>query len=1266
MNIRSRSIFSALIVLAVGSCARTQPAPPPREPAHALEPEAARAAARRTADPVRAVDLAWLEGNDRALARELLDRAIDAKKDPALLLRRALLSQMELDDPSTRRDLIAILESAPESPEAEAAAVLLYDEIEDGANVKKEIALAADRSPVLSAPSASPSLVALLTLIRARVAGPREEGPWITRGGWLTKFQSLGPLGPRMQATLRTTTAHETEGLKPGAKYHSLEPPIRSPPMRWLEVSPALGDVDGLYVGETYVRIAKADWVALTVHLRTPGRVRVDGATVFERDVDDLSVRRETIRLRLPAGWHRVAFGMLAASGDGIRLSMLGERGQQVIEEQRTEPPNGVHFGEAPKELPDESEGFDEAVDFQLGDLNREIGARIVGSAVALSRQGRDLERARALLRPLSAYAPKSAVREALEARLATAEGLPASLSQASLRRAIAQDPTLPRALLMIARALESDSPDQALELVDRARAAAPTSPDPEVVRFRILRSRRWNTEAEDSLRSALAKRDSRELLLDGARFYRQLYRIKEAEELEARAQKISASESAIRAASIAISKGDLDSAVSLLAEGAPLAARPEEVWARIAELELGRKRPERALEPIEKALEIDPYFGKALRLSAVALSAVGKTPAALEQLELLRKIGVADFDLEISAARAQGLEPGQLPDGSWLKGELTADPSSLARAAPDPRWSGDKRVKLIERIIDWVRADGYSLSLSHSLVRLQTKEATDMAGEFQLPGGALALAMRTLKADGRVLEVDRHEGKEDLSFSGLAPGDTVEQKWIAFNSPQSGFGGYVRRFFFQTDVPTDRAELAVVVPKGLSVWWHAYNGAPEPKIHEEKDQTVYLFRAEDVPGLPVEPSVAPYEEFLPFVVVAAGFDPALALETNVMPLVSIARPSWDVRELATVIANGARSDEEKVMRVYQWVTSSVRHGDFAPPSVVLGTRRGDRTGLIAAMLRAIDVDARVVLARPGFAAQVEPIYPDQDRFGSLLVRVDLTGSEKKRLWIRASGAATWIGQAPPELRGGSYVSLPSLDRPPEIERFSGREIAVWQVQSNVSLEVNEEGHAKGIISLTLPGQLGQNVRHGLRPLRVEERGRAVQGWLNGIIPGTRLAALELTNLEDEGADFQFKAQVLIPSLLHLEQGRLVSNRFFGEPIGVRAVGARPLEAYIRLSQRKMPLFVPEARERLEVTIRLPQSVGEPTEAPPSFEKKTPFAHVEQRFHFDPKEKRIDLTLIEDVPASRVPSKAFPEFVELVQEIALRTRNRLVIPIGAR
>lgn len=1258
---RRSSIFVALLLAA--SCARVKPPAADFTIPRAMAPEEARKAAEKEPDPARAADLAWIEGNDRALARKALDAGLAKNpRDASLLLRRALLSEQELDLAGARRDLIAILRDAPGSDEADAAVAHLFSLIDDDVSARAEIA--EGLAPMISVQperrAFSPQLMALVTLLRGRLAPRSETGTWRDRGGWITEAQTVGPLAARMQASLRLTTQHETERIKSGAIHRGIEALIRKPAPGYLAIEPATGGLDGLYVVESYVNLgppAATGPVAMTVFLSSPGRVRVDGTVVLERRIDDPpSASHHTINVDLAPGWHRVAAAFLAGPGEAVRISMLGADGRPVILEQRATSPQDAPFAETIKFSGAPRSGFDRAVEKALGDPRKELALRVYGASFALSALRGDLDRARALLRPLVTYAPESAAVHSLEARLGAAEGLPASQVQASLRRALAQDPLLPRALVRLGRSIESESPDQALLLADRARAAAPKSPDPDLLRFRILRARHWNAEAEESLKAALAKDPRPQVMDEAARFYRQQLRIAEAQALEKKLIELGGPGSGPRAVTAALNAGDPDRAVALMMAAVKISERPVELLGRIAQLELARKKPENAAQPIERALEIDPYDSNALVLKAITAAMRGDKKSASEALETLRKIGNADFDLELFAAQIEGRPPMML--GEWLDKTLEVDARKIALAPMDPRFADDKRVRLLEQIVDTVRPDGWALSQTHSIVRLQTKEATDLAGEFQLPGGALPLEMRTLKADGRVIEVDRHEGKADLSFSALAPGDTVELKWLSYNSPASAFGGYVRRFYFQTDVPGRRTELAVSVPKNMPVWTHSYHGAPKPTVREEGDRKIYLFRADDVPGLPGEPSVAPYEEFLPFVVIAAGIDEAMALEANAAPLQGLARSSRDLETLAKTLVEGVKNDEEKVARIYRWAIQNVRHGDFADPSVVLATKRGDRTGLIVAMLRAAGIKADMVLAQPGNAARVDPPYPDSDRFGAVLARAEIGD---KVLWIRASGQTPWFGQAPPEFDGGSYVYFADRDKTPAVVPFESAEIAKWTIESKVSLVLGEDGIARGTVRLTLPGQLGQGVRHALRPLRAEDRDRAIQGWLSGVIAGSQLEQMSLEGLDDESAPFTLEAQILVAGLFHNEGGAWVANKFFQEPIGMRAIGVRPLEAYIRVSSRKMPLFIPAASERMEVEVAFPAGTKQPVEAPESFEKTAPFAQIEQRFVWDDATRRAKLILVEDIHASRIAVDRFSEFRAYVQEVTLRTRNQIAV-----
>lgn len=1268
---------AALLLLgALHACAHAPPPPTlvdaSEGPTSAPSPEEARIAATAATDPLAAADLAWILGNDRVGGRRYLEASAGSGAvSPAVRLRRARLAEAEFDGVTARRELLALIREAPSSVEAALACARLTDEPGELPSARAELAAAA-REALIGAAPLTPAQVTQLALLLTRAGGSEAQldDALVRRAGLLTEARTLGPLGPRAPALLATPTAAELDGVDAAAPEYRGR---RATPGRAFvyrgDLLPTEGVSEGLYVVEADFVLAEAQTVALTVDLRGLGRVRVDGAVVLDHGPSTpLPPAVRAVAMTLGAGTHRVTVAMLAGRADAVRLSVLGLDGRPVIS------PTGAaaaHAGEPPADvraLPSELErALYDCQPQPAGPCVPRVArdadaARALLAELALARASRDIERARALVRVLVRRAPRSAVAQALEARLSALESLPTSRTDAALRRALAEDPTHPGLLLAVARQQEADAPEAAMALIDRARAAAPQAVEPELARFRALRTRGWNAEATATLEAVLARARDPSLLEEAARHHRTLVHLGRARALEAELEALLPTDA--RAIAQALSRGELDVVIERLSSAAPARARPAEVWRRIAELELGRGRPREALEVARRALGSEPSDPSAWRTVLVAARALGDRAAWQQALERLRALGAADLELELYAAELEGRVIGREPAGSWLAQRLAIDPVALAKAPADPRWGGAARVRLLDRIVEHVRPDGSSLSLRHQIVRLMNKDATDVAGEVRLPGGALALSLRTLKPDGRTIEVDRHAGKDDLSFSALAPGDSVEQEWLAVAPPASMLGGYVRRFLFQTDLPTQRAELVVVVPKGEVVWWKSYHGAPEPEVHEDDTRRTYVFAARDVPGLPAEPSMAPIEEFLPFVVVAVGLDADRALVANRASFPAQARPSRDVSTVTASITHGLTDPEAKLSAITRWIGAHVRDAQ-GDATRALVTGEGPQLGTAAVMLREASLSAELVLARSGREAQVEPPLPDPAAYDEVMLRVSLPGCAPTaplpcRRWVTVQGLSLEVGQVPPGYRGGRYlvVDPPSTAAP---EAFHDGEVASWRLRSRAQLALDAAGDLSGQLSVTFPGPVGAGVRQGFRPMRREDVARVLQSWLNGVLPGAELVDLTLGDLEPSPSDFTLSVQVRAAGVLGEEGGARVFRRFFEGPIGLKALGVRPLEGYLSRSQRQMPMLVDASAETLDVELTLAPELGAPVESPLSFERDEPWARVAQRFQWDAPRRVVRLSLETELRSVRVPVAAYPAFRAMAQEVTLKTKNRLIL-----
>lgn len=1234
------------------------------------DPALARRLVATEPDPGRASELAWLAANDAPLALEVLDRALDTPRpDPGLLLRRAFISLLQLSTRSAHADLLRVLEVDREGASAELALAALLDTMPTPPAVEADaIVRVLDRAPSL-VERPSPVRLFLAARLRAQLlryltratgeALATEERGLFEAAGAVPRLRARGPLAPPALVSLERPSVWELGPAELPRGAHGRDLRIRGG-----QFELGRGQNDGLYVADVYVRVGGTETIdaQLLIHTLLPVRVRLDGAVVLERleierDLPALWVRR----VRLEPGWHHLRLAALRRAQSGVALHLVSDSGAPVAAETSAELPLGVPMtGSTPLERSDPSAEAAARVARALGAPPSSPWVRAWLGQESLGLARRDLELARRALIPAVRGADRSAIFTLLDARLVQQEGQPRALIDARLRRALELAPEVPSLLYGVAGVTSHEDPERALALVDRLRRAAPDSSAADELAFRIHERRGWNHEAEVALLAAETKNPPPAFLEAAARFFRGQFRLAEAERREDAARAARGLRARRDRVKEALESGDVDQAVARLEASAARASDPTAPWVRVAELELLRGDHDRARRAAERLEVLAPWSSAGPELAATALAAAGSATQAVSRLEHLRAAGFEDVDLEVLCARLEGRSPGEPPTASPLGRRLAYDAPAVARAPVSREFEGFREVRLLDRVVDHVRPTGHVLSLRHALSRLDTKEAADRAGEFRLPERALGLELRTLKSDGRVIEVDEHEGKADLSFSALAPGDSVERKWVMTEDPATALGGYTRFFFFRDDVPTLQTELFVVVPRGTPVRWQSYHGAPAPEVFQSGAEDVYLFSRRNVPGMRLEPASAPYIDYVPFVAVTVGLDEDSVRYAHRARLIGLGRSSYQVRERAQALIAGAQDPARQVELMFRFVATEIRPGPALAASTTLGLGRGNRTVLLHALLREVGIDAELILARGGDEGWPEPPFLDPARFGYLMLRIALPDRPRPLFadlgGTRSGGPmSAWLGLAPARFRGGRY--LPTRDPDAAPVTFQDDEVERNESATQVELAVSATGDAEGTITFRFDGGPTATMKDALRRLQEREFRQMLQGLVANTVPGARVSGFEALQLDEPLAPLELKVGVTVHQLLSPENGAWVSNQFFSRLTSGVFVGLSPLEQLIQVPRRESPMRLQGAAERLSVTLRLPTGTPEPTERPESFSREEQWGRVAQTSRFESSTLRFEREV--EFQAGQVAPADYPRFYAFVQDLALRMRNRL-------
>ena len=218
--------------------------------------------------------------------------------------------------------------------------------------------------------------------------------------------------------------------------------------------------------------------------------------------------------------------------------------------------------------------------------------------------------------------------------------------------------------------------------------------------------------------------------------------------------------------------------------------------------------------------------------------------------------------------------------------------------------------VVVLDRTVERVFPDGAELTLTHEIVRVQSKDAIDHWAEVEVPAGAEVLTLRTHKPDGTTREPEDIAGKDTVSAANVAIGDYIEWELLETKPPSAAFapGFLADRFFFQSfDAPLDRTELVLVTPRATALAFDRRGGAPEPQARPGADDTtVTTFARTGVPQLYAERAAVPAIEYVPSVRASSALDFSIWTRYVAEQLVGTTRSSPALRARAP--ARGGRA----------------------------------------------------------------------------------------------------------------------------------------------------------------------------------------------------------------------------------------------------------------------------------------------------------------------------------------------------------------------
>lgn len=635
-------------------------------------------------------------------------------------------------------------------------------------------------------------------------------------------------------------------------------------------------------------------------------------------------------------------------------------------------------------------------------------------------------------------------------------------------------------------------------------------------------------------------------------------------------------------------------------------------------------------------------------QIRADLLTASGRESEAMAVLEAL----VADEPADLDARRLRAVTTRQavLPD-------LRLDPFI---AIAEFEASGFRTTAPVVYVLDYAARrlfeDGSGLVITHQIIQVLSRDALGEYGEVNIPGGATLLRVRTIKADGTVLEPESIMGKDAISVPNLEVGDYVEMEYLeTIGVPRLGnLAMYGSRFYFQIfDAPLAISQLVVEVPRAWGDLLIDLRGDVSSSVDETESHRRYIFEARHAEPVAQEPLTPALDEVLPSVTVAYGLDWPSVCDPYRDQLASLLRPTPEMDELVSALMAYADDDRERIRRIYRFAMDEIDDtGQFlATPAIwtVLDGEGESLTALIA-LLNSAGFRPDLVFARSKADDQTDSPIPETDVFPRTLVRVQLGGDE---LWLDPSSRFAPFDYIDPSLQGsvGLVVNGPVRSAPEWVALPS------WPAEDNthtfdVQLVVDENGDATGHIVEHVSRDRLASLRLGLEMVQDPRvLSQTLERALSSSFPGVVMTDFntEGTGDPDEPLVLSYSFEVPQWFTVRGDQMELTARTFdrqLGSTLGSEASRQYPLQVDYPLE------------ERLDLTIRLPEGWtfsavpdGSVIETPVVNHSWTPIEGGEGQ-------GTVVLRRLISMPIARVSPAEYAALTEQLQRIDLAERLR--------
>ncbi len=1206
---------------------------------------------------------AWLQANDAEKARARFAAAVGADPREALALYGQALLALRAGRPEDAVvHALDLCERSPRHPLCASAARIVFDAA--GAAVSLDV-LISTRVPGILAVGAPGDAASLLRAALANIHLARREGAQhqavIRAQGVPTTVMLLGPYSAYHLLDFEQPTQPEKTGIiAPSQGPFGLVEPrdLKFADGRFsLSGEPAAGDVYLLALD--LENRSGGDYVVRTVS-GMDHAVTLDGTVLFTRRTWERTASTVTsAAVSLPPGKHRLMVRCARDEAQGhlyVSVSRLDGAQADVVFSPSVGPPPSKWESKALEPKLDVPGLYPGAASFAAA-LEPEVGPALARFFAARDAMTRDRDGAKAAIAGMPENFGGAALR-VLAANLSMQDrSVPAKVAKGratrDLEAALELDKANVGALIDTAQlALDDGRAIDALELLGQARALTKTVP----AALLMLEARAQLALGVDAQADLTAKQAVSALdgLCDAlVLIYDLAVRRDAIAEQEQALERLRACPNSIgREAESARARGHTELAVKLYEELLASDVTHLPVATSLANLYISQRRFAEARKLLEGQTKLWPRNALIYRHLADVYEHEGKTKEALAMRERSLQLDGGDLPTHRTVERMRSgrelLDPHAISTEEALKAYAAAPGDEDAPGA-----------YVLDAAAVKVYADGSMVDRIHIIQKALDQSGIQDLAEVDVPQGAYVLKMRTLKADGRVLEPESIEGKDSVSLPGVEVGDFVEYEYLLAHGPrgpaQPGFTS--ASFYFQiARQPNNWSTYTVIAPKGAGMKVDAHNmKAPQPKV--QGDEEVFFHEERRVPPYIPEPQGPPSgNEWLPYVTVGAGQtgnEGVVAAYADAY--IDQGQVTHEVTAFAREAAQG-KSGREAVAAVHGAVMHKLSGRDSGiqmSASASVAQDRGSRLMLEYAALKALGFGVRLVAVRTFNSDPAPYVFPAEALLPYLCLRVELPPAEgataPQYVWLDPVFRFGPFGELPEPAAGREAFLLPEPGR--KLEKTTTPKSTVSNGKLvKLKLELMEDGALKGEGTETYLGFGAAQLAEALESVPPDQREQALQSALSRYFGGAELSGVDMDAKREVGATVTVRYSFTAARFARAEGKSLV----FSQATYPALLGRR----YLQMGARRTPLFIDAAEEsKTTATLTLPEGY---TMAGALGDVKVACPYGKFQRHEKVQGRVVSIDESYSIEAARVPPADYEEFGKFAGEVDLLQGRELL------